>query len=235
MLHDDAQRLLPELADGALHGERERQLRRHIERCGDCRSWLETYSLLAEGLGGATEHPTSEQLARLAVDGAVLTASEIEALSEHLESCRDCRRQVELASASLAEPGEHRGVGQAAWKRWLAPGVAVRVAAAAVLALAVGIGFDARRAREAPEPRQLVVSEAADRELAGEVLQGVQVIETAGSISAREMTVERGVDLTLRAPGGVVLGNGFSVGEGGSLKIENVAAAGEGSNKGESA
>ena len=218
MGHDEARALLPQLAGGEIGKADERLLRRHLEECADCRSWLETWSLLADSLAPAEAeagHLSSDQIARLAASRELLAESEPAALEEHLGECEDCRRLLELTREALTGGRKERR--KPAVTSWLKPSrlaLPMRVAAAAALVLALGLIFMPRRA-----PEVAGIADRNDREIADTVLRGTQVIEAEGSLTARGVTVESGGEVTLRASETVILENGFSVGSGASLTV----------------
>lgn len=140
MDHQEASRLLPDLLSGRLRDDRRAGLEAHLDECADCREWSETYDFLADALSGEREtmHPSSEQLAHLAVDDELLTAPERDRLAAHLEGCADCRRELRLSHGALAaarrEPSVLRfplRLPTQAAPAWLA------LAASLILALAV--------------------------------------------------------------------------------------------------
>ncbi len=213
--HDQFEGLLPRLATGELGGAEERRMRRHLEGCGECQAWLETWSLFSHGLspaGAEPGHPSSDQLARLAVDRDLLAPSELEVLDEHVGSCAECRRAVELSGSALTGGRRPRKV--AAAFRWLSPAalpMPARVALAAGLVVAAALVFTPRRLPE--------MVTTIDHEIVDSVLTGPQLIQAEGSITARAVRVEEGGEVTLQAGETVILENGFTVGSGASLKV----------------
>ena len=216
MGHDEASALLPRLAGGELGKADERLLRRHLEECSECRSWLDTWSLLSQSLAPA-DHLSSDQIARLAASPELLAESEPAALEEHLDRCQECRQLLGVTREALAGGRKERRLPAAAgWlsRFELAPSklaVSVRLAAAAALVVAAVLLL---MPHGPPEP-----TVGTDREIADTVLRGTQVIEAEGSLTARAVTVEPGGEITLRAADTVILENGFSVGSGASLMV----------------
>ena len=146
MDHREASRLLPDLLSGPLPDERRAALEAHVEECTECREWSETYGFLTDALSGnhESEHPSSEQLAHLAVDAELLTAPERDQLAEHLEGCADCRRELELSREALVAARRRPTVLSFPLRR-PSPAVAARLALAASLILALAVTFVALR------------------------------------------------------------------------------------------
>ena len=96
-------------------------------------------------------HLNAQRLAGY-LDGA-LSAPQADEVERHLEQCRSCRDELAELSATLSDTRT------GARRRWVAPGVAATVAAAAVAWIALGTGTPGA---EAPGPtfRDAVTSEA---------------------------------------------------------------------------
>lgn len=214
----DLQRLERHAA-GELGGSDRDELLRHVDGCAECRSWLEIYQLLAQGLAGEISvagHPSSEQLARYCVEPDSLTEPERGRIAEHLINCRECAREHSLTSSAVDEARRGPKVLAFAPKppaRWRP--LFQDLAAAAVL-LAASLGFTLSQI-EWPDP--------AVQRLAGGHLSGIEVVRAVESITATSTTIESGGDVTFRAGETVVLGEGFSIGENVSFRVEIVKAA----------
>jgi hypothetical protein len=208
---------LEELADRNTSGLPAERVRRHVESCRECRTWVDTYRLVAAATGSpvdrGADHPSSKRLADYAVDPGRLGDSERERVNEHLESCRPCRESARLAAEAVSA---------ARWER-ASPvplaetrPLAAHFALAASLVLLVGLAWVLR-----PEPVSTVGTEVvAAEELSHESLSGSHLIEATGSITADWVTLETGSDVTFRAGEVVVLSDGFAVGSGASFQVE---------------
>ena len=241
MRHREASRQLVDLLAGDLSADRQSELAEHLEICEECRDWSETYGFLSDSLRADDEadHPSSEQLAHLAVDAESLTAPERGQLATHLEECDECRRELELSREALAAGREEPAVARLPL-RLPSRAVALRLALAASMALALGLAFIANRSNSAdhgppavsdaqlpgrPVAGALGAGQRAaahgdqDRRLDEEDLVGTQVIEAEGVLAANS-NVQSGSDITLRAGEMVFLGDGFSIGSSANLGIE---------------
>lgn len=242
MKHDRAARQLPALLAGELSGERRAELDEHLRRCPECREWAATYGFLAGALEGGlvADHPSSEQMAQLAVDPELLTSPERERLLSHLEECAGCRQELEATREALdgARPAAavvHLG------RSWMPRPAALRAALAAGLILALAVTLAVVRRDGGPEPAVVQAAPAAppeplepaavvagepDRQVAGEQLSGRRLIEAPRVLTASSVALASGSDITLRAGEMVVLRDGFSAGAEATLGVEIVPAAG---------
>jgi anti-sigma factor ChrR (cupin superfamily) len=234
--HRRASRLLADLHGGQLTAERRAELSEHVAGCAECRGWSETYEFLSAALSGASEaeHPSSEQLAHLAVDATLLTGPERDQLADHLEACADCRRELELCRGALASARRPAPVTRLPLR--LPSSLGARhwaLAASLILALAVTFiavrpdGSERVRVTTAPaaavpptEPTVIAAADPGVRQLAGDRLEGHQLIEAAHIINASALTIGNDSDITLRAGEMVVLGEGFSIGSSATLGVE---------------
>lgn len=214
MRHHKAIELLPSLETEKIAASERDELLRHLEECADCREWRETYLLFSDALAGdGVEHPSSEQLARQAADPERMTGPERQSITEHLASCAACRQESEVTAAALTQ-SRTEGDANLLSGRWASPATstALRLALAASVVLAVALGFTLR----SPEAPDATVA----RQLSGEQLSGVQVIEAANSISAEFVTVGGDGEVTFRAGESVALSDGFSVGSDTTFRVE---------------
>ena len=224
MRHDDAIQLLDDYLSESLGPGECAELEEHLDGCADCRAWLDDYRLFAAALAGEAEHPTSDQLARRAVESELVEPSEQAWVGEHLEECGDCRRQLELTARAVAGARERP-------RRWSVFGgasplpkpVAVRLALAASLLLVVTLGFVLW-----PSAGPSTAGNGAQQDLvlSADDLQGSRVVEAPGSVTA-ESVIESGAEVVIRAGETVVLANGFSVSSGASLVVEAGGPAAE--------
>ena len=224
MNHDDAIQLLDDYLGESLGPEECAEIEEHLDGCADCRAWVDDYRLFAATLAGRDEHPTADQLARRAVDAELLEPPARTWVSEHLEECGDCRRQMELTARAVADARER--------PRWwavlggsspLPKPVAVQLALAASLVLAVILGFVLWPSAVTPTAN---VATLQDLVLSGDDLQGSRVVEAPGSVTA-DSVIETGTEVVIRAGETVVLANGFTVSSGASLVVEAGAPAAE--------
>ncbi len=236
MRHSEAIRHLPDLLTGTLTGDRQTETAEHLAGCDSCQGWAETYRFFSDALlaDDAAEHPSSEQLAHLAVDAELLTEPERERLASHLEGCDECRRELRLSREALAGARQGPAATRLLPFRLVSRPAALRLALAASLILAVAVTFVVSRrdgagneiaaapvAIAAAPPAAVIARIAAvDRALAGNRLTGIQVIEASGAITASSVAIESGGDITLRAGEMVVLGDGFSIGSTATLGVE---------------
>jgi hypothetical protein len=194
---------LEDYALGTLGRAERTRVEDHLEACRDCSDWLETYGLLSTCLGASepsgADHPTSEQLAELALGSDIGDPD----LMDHLDSCDGCREAVRLSGAAMA--------GGAARTRPLTPSNRrfAMLAAAAVVLVALGLGF-----------RLSVGHPTDDYQLSDVSLSGVRRVEAVRNLSASDVTVERGSTVRFRAGESVTLAQGFSVGSGARFSVE---------------
>ncbi len=203
---------LESYALGELEGSTRSSVERHVDSCEECRGWLDTYRLVAASMAAEDTgqgHPESERLAEAAASNSA--PIEDRELQDHLDSCGSCREQVELTRAALAEAdigslrSSHSYQRAAIW------------AAAAVLLVALGIGFVADRGPE-------VAGFQAERQISDLSLSGVQDVEAVASLSASTVHVEPGATVRFRAGETVALADGFSVGSGANFAVELVGS-----------
>ena len=222
MRHREAQRHLADLLAGELGGDQRAAVERHLAGCEACSGWSETYGFLADALPAdpAIEHATSEQLAHLAVDAELLTAVERERLATHLEDCADCRHELEITRAALADARRPASVVRFPLP---APSAATarRLALAASLILAAAVTFVALRqgGDETGRPATAVAAEVVPTEIfrAAAVwpeplrLDGVGpgVLQAAAvrRPAARRSSAPAAVPADRRLSGDVLLGN----------------------------
>lgn len=223
MRHAEAQPHLSDLAAGTVDAQVRVALLAHVETCEECGEWLATYRLISAALGGgsasAPEHPVSDLLVRYTLSPQELDETVRAEIFQHVGSCDECRREMELTRAAVqqARPAGEEFVAPQAVVRPRRPRLSRIALAAAVAVALVGTGLVLRSRTALP-----VAGERPSRDLVG-----TQVIESEENLFAELMTLRSGSDVTLRAQGSVVLGDGFVVTEGAVLAIEVGAATQE--------
>ena len=206
---------LERLVRGELDAERERQARNHLEECEDCRRWTETLEHFATALAGegrGFDHPSSEQLARYLVDPELLTPVERQHLDAHVPSCLPCRKLARLTTQALDEAREPETEPRSRPVGWSAR---LGLALAAGLVVTLGLSWVLRTPSETtPGPTAQV------RFLSNESLRGSRYIAAGNELFADSVIIESDGEVILRAGNSVVISDGFSVSEGGSLSVE---------------
>lgn len=214
MNHDLEPSLLVHYVDGTLQGSDLIVVEAHLATCRDCSGWVESYRAL-EGAMRPQDHPTSLEIAQLAVDPTKIDSEESQHTLSHLVACRSCRQEFDLtrealaAGRALAEDERSRPQMFSALLRHPR-----RVAIAAGLLVGVlAVGF------------LLVDSGRRDRSFTSGTIRGQEVIEAVDQLVIDNVEVANGGQLVARAKQSVALGDGFSVDSGGSLTIEVTAAS----------
>ncbi len=135
--------LLPWLLNGTLDEAERRRVRHHLAQCPQCQQGLDETAL---ALAVHRQHAPAESLVDYAFDRPV-TGIEPELLRRHVDFCRECAEQVEMARASRrwAETQEANAIPPAAqekhsWRKWLWPQSALKLAFATCLAGAIALG-----------------------------------------------------------------------------------------------
>ncbi len=220
MSHSEMNLQLADYAAGGLEPKARGRLEEHLTECADCAEWLATYRLLSSGIETDT-HPSSRLIAEFALAADNVSQFERGRILDHLETCTDCAREVDLSRkavrAARAEPA-WQAAADADRKRpferlqlWARTQVEspMRLAAAAGLILAVVIGTG-------------VLLSPADSggSSSTTALHGTSVLEAGDQILMADTSVEKGADVTVRAGTVVALGEGFSVASDASLTIE---------------
>lgn len=210
MRHDTVVPLLADYVAGALDRQKEERVEAHAAACEECRGWLKTARFLKDQL--ACHHQaSSSDLARLASEPETLGDQEYRRILGHLEVCEECRGELALTRRALADgrrPQSMRGVAS----RW-ADRVTWRPAAAAVIAAvlltaAIGSWFAFSRVHFRGEEVSMGVS-----------VKGERLIYAEGELLLRDLKVEEGGHLLVRATRSVAFGNGFTVGPGARLTV----------------
>lgn len=221
MNHKRARVLLSDYSHSRLETDVRLEVEAHLDHCPKCSRWLETFSLLRSVLsqGSPTSaHPSSEALARLAVDPADLTEQERSQLDEHIGACSKCSELVALASQSVSEESEGQGViSIQSQEARLAPRHLLGLAAVFMIAV-LGVIFSLNQSGPA---------DSLHAQLTNKAISHREVI-SAESITATTVSLKGGADVTLRASGSVALGDGFVVEPGASLTVEVHSADGTG-------
>lgn len=201
---------LETFASAGIPGSADSPMLEHLDRCEDCRCWIDTYQLLSQTLG-ANAHPSSEMLAQYTAHPELLVSSEREQTESHLSFCSVCRAHRDLTAKALA--GARRPVWPTLSSRWSSS--PVRLALAASLLLVLSLAWALRPTPVGSKP-------ALSANLLGQSYSGTHLVEAADAITADSVRVETGGDVTFRAGDRVVLNNGFSVENGGSFQVELV-------------
>lgn len=229
MNHREAQRQLSDLLAGEVGDARRAELEAHLEECADCRDWSETWEFLSRALeaGHEAEHPSSEQLARLAVAAERLTAEESERLEAHLEECGDCRRELQLSRQAVTAarrgatvvPFRLRPPSRAtAWRLALAASLILALALTFLVARPDGVGGGPVTAAVDPEIGR-PATESAPASAGEGVVEPAAVTTESPSVVTADYSIDSGA-VTLRAAEMVVLGEGFAIGTSASLGVE---------------
>lgn len=198
---------LTEYAAERLDATDARELEKHLAECEECKTWLETYRLLAHGL----RHPSSPEIAEYAVTPDRVPATDRNRIRRHLDICADCARDAELTQAAATEARQENTRATEVppafppARRF----VLGALAASALLVLATGVVFVSR---QSPENNSVFV----DRR----TLHGSTVLEAEREILIVATHIETGADITFRAGNVVALGEGFSIASDASLTIE---------------
>ncbi len=105
MDHREAKRHLLDFVAGDLDQGTRNAVTSHVERCVDCRAWLETHDLLASAseVDSSSDHPDSELLALCVVRPEEGNKPGRAAVRRHLESCARCRREMELVRDAVLD------------------------------------------------------------------------------------------------------------------------------------
>jgi len=134
--------LLPWLLNGTLDEAEQRQVREHLAQCSQCQRGLDETAL---ALAVYRQHAPAESLVDYAFDRPA-PGIEPELLRRHVDLCRECAEQVEMARASRhwAETQEANAVPPAAqekrrWREWLWPKLALATCLAGAIALGAGL------------------------------------------------------------------------------------------------
>ncbi len=214
MNHLEAQTRLVDLSEGTLKRSLRRETEAHVSECGECQDWLATRKLLNSECLMRPTHPSSEQIALVALEPSSLSPEARGKLENHLDECKACRQEQKLTREALEKAKQpmdsdwstsNQSAIRGAFQR---NPVLVRVAA--LLAVLVGTGLLIRW-------EQLTEYETRISNLQ---IEGTKTIEVEGRLLASNVEVDRDSRLVLRAGDTVMLGEGFSVGNGASLVIE---------------
>lgn len=245
MIHREASELLPGFAAGDLDGEEREAVRAHVEECSECRDWLASYGRIEEALGGdaapAGSRPSSADLALCAVRPEEVDEPDRAELRAWLESDPETLADVELLRIAIvaARPTRASAGPQTAGRSESAPRrTSLALAAGIAAALFLGVwalahlleapdaavpwpvsGSEIARQAAAPDP------DPADRwagdRLADSDLEGSRLIESDGeTLTVDNVKVRDGARITFRAGQVVAFGDGFQIGDGGSVAVE---------------
>ena len=204
MNHLEASNLLTHYLSGNSSPERRRGVEEHMAECAECAGWVATHSLFAEAL---VEHPSSDEIVVYALAPESLAPASHERCAKHLESCPECREEVELVregverSRAASEPVQEQSAGINRHRR-------VWVALAASLILVLGASLMLRTVDQ-PSVQQV---------LAESSLSGEKTILADRSIVVETTEVEPGGALRLESRV-IGFGAGFSVKTGATLAV----------------
>lgn len=222
MDHREIEDYLPDFAAGDLDESTRVAVSAHVDRCADCRSWLETYETLFAGMSQREEnqHPTSEILA------LCITRPEEDYefggadLDHHLDDCEDCREDLERvgdavrAARPSPTPAANISPFRVAPSWW-------RVAAAGVVGVGIGsllmfgtVGFDQPRIEVSDRSSGLDGrgNDSSREEISDAEIEGTRFIEAEGSLTISQVRIKDGARVTIYAGDGVAFGNGFQIG-----------------------
>jgi anti-sigma factor RsiW len=219
MKHREAEIVLDSFVRGEVDQDQADLVRRHLEKCADCREWVETFSQLALIVDDeVVNHLTSDDLARFAVEASHASGALADPRARHLDVCFTCREEFNLAVGALREARRLDESVSFLLRKVISPRSQPvfewSLAAAAVLAIVLVLPLVSRLVGQGPE---------SDIVISGKVLDGPQVVMTAGQVRAENSEVGKNGDLILRAGRGVVLGEGFRVAVDGRLQVESFA------------
>ena len=249
MTHEKAVSQLIDLASGHLHPDLVPQVQAHVSVCQDCHDWLETYRALEMAVERADTndagHVSAETLARFALVPDYLTKEIKDSVNSHLGQCDQCAVEADLCRSAVAtskntaihevfqlerleaspfqkidaaesgsEPIAVRPFPQSSsWRGWKPKSVWTLLAASVVLGFALSTAlFWLLPQSLSPETYSLTRT----------TLKGVTTIEASEIIEASSSLVDASANVTFRAKT-VVLGDGFSVGNGASFTIESIS------------
>ena len=142
MDHQQASLLLSDLREGRLDHRMAADVEAHLAECQECREWSETYGLFSETLeeeddDKAEDHPSSEEIARFAIEPETLADQDLSRIALHLRACKRCATELdttrEAVAASRVESIAHPPSPRA-W--WTPANPNFRAAVAAVIVLA---------------------------------------------------------------------------------------------------
>jgi len=205
--HLEAADLLLGHVEGTLDARTDSKVENHAQSCRDCSDWLATYNDIERAFGAQDHHPSPESLADYALEPAGIDATLRASIKEHLERCRSCSREYRVTRDALRNASRDYAP-ERKWQRHATPGfrkpVLAMAAAAAMIVASVTMLPKYRSA-------ETVISDL--------TVGGSQVIEASDLLVATSVDVPAATQLSLRADRKVVLGEGFSVKQGGRLTI----------------
>jgi hypothetical protein len=225
MDHREIEGYLPEFAAGDLDEATRATVASHVDQCGDCRAWLETYETLFAAMPRREEyqHPASEILALCVTRPEEEYEFEGANLDHHLNDCEDCRKDLERVGDAVraARPSPssfaHTSPSKLASSWW-------RVAAAGIVGIGIGsLLIFGTLGVEQPDTLPFEVSDlssgsdgrgadSAREEISGTEIEGTYLIEAEGSLTISQVRIKDGARVTIHAGDGVAFGNGFQVG-----------------------
>lgn len=179
MNHAEAAALLVDLEEDRLESARRQRVEEHVASCTDCTGWLRSYRELAATLrSGERAHPSSEALARFAVDPEMLDEGDWLEIERHVEACASCSADARRLARILGEAQEPTEPGAPAERpareprprRWRWP---VPLAAALLVAVALPVAYRMGRSAAGTNdggpagPVDVLVLQGAERSGAG--------------------------------------------------------------------
>ncbi len=123
MDHDRAEGLLADFVDENLEDQVAAEVEQHIEGCQKCAEWLAWYPELKSALLIDSGHPSSEDLALVAVGSQDMAEADRLGVEEHIGECSACRDLVSRSQSALETHSVvtpfRRSIRQA--RRWVLP------------------------------------------------------------------------------------------------------------------
>lgn len=235
MRHRQAIEHLSDFGDGTLDPAIAAAVEAHVHGCPGCRDWLRTRDLLVGELTrdrkGVDDHPNSEFLALCVIRPEEIDEPDREEVQRHLARCSTCREELELTRAAVREARPRRSAPAAPPRRSVLPPRA-RALAAALGILALGallyaatllVGraglVDVRQVGGGAPPAPL--RSGSMEELSGRELDGTHLIAADRELIVSNLSIKTGADVTFRANGVVVFGDGFSVANGARISVSS--------------
>jgi len=243
MNHRDAEHYVVDFAEGVLDGRLLGDLTLHVQGCSECQEWLDTFDFLANSVdrSGGGEHPDSHLIALCAVRAEEEFEPDRSDLHQHLETCSQCRQEVELIKTALYQ-ARPEGESKAPPRKPVSAGQWWKAAAAAALlgiAITALLGPSLRHGEQPVDVSPMIASTALAEpgggpglpvtEFAEAEINGKRLIESDGSLTFTETKINEGAVVTIHATQTVAFGNGFEIGP--QTRVE-VGVRPEGKNQG---
>ena len=233
MKHREAAQYLSDLAAGSLPADAAAAVARHAEACRSCAEWLGLYDVLAQHLAvgdpSGVPHPDPDLLALYGLQPEELSEAQEQHMRRHLESCAECRNDLQLARQAVldARPGAGHAVSRReeprSFRRWLAmaAGLAALLVCGALLFSVVSRAYRGFEPAVTAEGSRALDATAGSAEISVSDRQfdGVELVHTDSSLRVTNSGVQPGAEVTFSAGGVVAFGNGFSVARGGRITV----------------